>query len=256
MAIRTVLALAVLSASSLACLAWRGQVARAEPWVMAVLIDASESGYASCEGLAARAVEMADRVPGSSISWFVTGDPASANEPVPVRMPEMPFASRRIMEGIEVHESRVRDYLGEIGGVCANLPAKGSSPTYLGVRRVVEHVRAVGTPGIHRVVIVESDLEETAIGPLANALHEQPGAPLSDDLPPAINGGGVTIIFCGYAETKGEVDGGARHLTPARGLGGGERVIEVWRSLVVDFDSVSFEPFCPSPWNLSAMQVD
>jgi hypothetical protein len=211
------------------------------PIVRYVVADRSGSDSTPCVAVG-RIVERAIRsgeAAGSRWHFFVTGTAESAFEPVAIMVQSSP-ASRRLIDGKDKADRENAAFVGDVVSACTTMPPAEKSPVFLAVKRVVEQARQLN---VRAEVYAVTDLEETIEAQIVAALKAARGT--SSPLPASIDNCGVSVHFCGYAETRGfRANEPNKLLTAPRTAERADRLLEVWRSLFTDPASVSFEPFC------------
>jgi hypothetical protein len=207
----------------------------------AILRDVSDSITADCEctkALGERALKEPGRSGESKIWLFATGDQSSDNGPVVKGEFKVPD-SKNVMEGKGKVEQERQKVLTELGNKCREMKLTNQSPLYLGVKRVVEHLRSQGCKaGSECTLYVQTDGEELVEGQIRDAIN---GRQAKDSKSPAlIDNTGIRVIFIGLAQTKG----GAKRATQ-RDSQRPERLEDVWKGLFTKPENVKLEPYCP-----------
>jgi hypothetical protein len=220
-----------------------------------LLRDRSDSILGSCGDLAAMAREMlasSQFEPGSSLALMVTGDDATAGEPVLLDSFELPV-TRRVIEGRSKNAQRQQELVDKLIARCEQSGQTKKSPIYLAIRRATEYLHAQGCqPGSSCWLYVQSDLEELAEKRIRDQIN---GAPVTfkktsdaPELPTAIDNTGINVTICGLAETSGTTGAGSRKrqtLTSNHDAQRADRIRSVWGSLFTDPQRVKFSPACP-----------
>jgi hypothetical protein len=216
----------------------REVAAQPPPAQAALVIDTSDSRPCDCEAVesAARAMLTSRRMTQGSKLWlFVTGDQATAEEPILVGAYPVPF-TRRVIEGREATGRQLGEALDKIKVTCAQFKPSKRSPIFLAIKRAVEQLRAQGCDGRNECELrVQSDLAELSEPAVRNALTGS--RPASSALPPPIDNTGINILFCGLAEVSGNATG--RHDVRRVDL-----TEKIWRNLFTDPGKITFVPHC------------
>jgi hypothetical protein len=205
----TYLSLTLAACALFAFAYWRYTVSRhARPSSYVVILhDTSDSTPEGCGrviGLAERVLRSPDFDHISTITVLATGDETTANEPRLLgefRIPEI----RRVIEGKRAEARQQNELFSNLRSRCEGTSQTTVSPIFLGVKRGVERLRSIKSSDDRRLLIVQTDGEETSDLQIKRALDEAPGAKLR--LPTAIQNDGVHVVLCGLAETLGEVKG-------------------------------------------------
>lgn len=213
----------------------------------ALIQDPSDSIQADCSrvvGLAERALAMPDTQEGSTITLLALGSPATANEAQMLGEFQVPVI-RRVIEGQRAAAREKQALLSGLQNRCAEVQQTRVSPIFQALKRGVEYLHSVGTPGDSRYLFVQTDGEETENEQIKKALNGARGA--GRHLPPPIQNAGVRVTFCGLAETVGATVGNdnkisqkTRNRDPARA----DRLREVWGKVFTNPELVTFEPYC------------
>jgi hypothetical protein len=227
-----VVACFALGVPLLGFVAWRLRTPPLESITAAVLIDRSESMQNPCAALVdttGRVLQLSADRPNSSLAVFVTGDLASANQPVLLASREAPTRTR-LLKGSQLLQLERIAFTDELKRLCVQQPATRISPIYSALKDAVSHLHAVDLPANDRRLFVVSDLRENVDPAITKALAQPLGTKIRDPLP--IDNTAVSVVVCGYAQTRD-------HQSLQN-----ERLIEVWRQLFADPTLVKFEPFC------------
>lgn len=228
---------------------WRHLVA-GKPHAVAqfgIIQDTSDSIPADCgriAGLAERALGMSETGEGSTISLFTMGNKATANEPRLLGEFRVPVI-RLVIEGQRASARERQELLSKIKARCGDASEIQVSPIFQAVKRGVEHLHTVGDSGDLRYLFVQTDGEETENLQIKRALNDEPG--VAAKLPSPIQNSGVNVIFCGMAETIGEVAGNTNRVqqkSKQRDSMRADRIREIWAQLFTSPDLVRFEPYC------------
>ncbi|MDT4955652.1 MAG: hypothetical protein QOJ02_3790 [Acidobacteriota bacterium] len=202
--------------------------------------------------LAERALAMPETGEGSTITLFVLGNKATANEPQLIGEFQVPVI-HRVIEGKRAANREKQELLTRIKNQCSEIKEIRVSPIFQAVKRSVEHLQTVGAAGDSRYLFVQSDGEETENLQIKNALN---GAPVkASELPAPIQNRGVHVTFCGMAETIGEVPDNnqvVHRKSKERDSKRADHLREVWAKLFTSPELVSFEPYCSRESSLSS----
>jgi hypothetical protein len=244
---KAVIVIALICSATLGFFYWRHCVTTQMPIAQAVEIgDRSRSVTNEEEGVPAlgrRTFGLPGMRKGSTLTVLVTGDAATADEPVLVAKYEMPV-SRRALEGKRADADRKEAILADLVGRLQKLGRTDRSPIFLAVERGVEQLRSGGcTPQTTCYLFIKTDGQELSEPGVRNALR---GSRARASLPTPIPNEGIRVVFCGLSETSGDAsEGGTRHnYTRVRDVARIDRVREVWGALFTQPELVSFEPYC------------
>lgn len=235
-----VLACFALGVPLLGFVAWRLRTPPLASITAAVLIDRSDSMQNPCAALAdttGRVLQLSADRAGSTLAVFLTGDPASANQPLLLASRAAPMRTR-LLKGSQFLQLARTAFSDELKTLCVQQPTTRTSPIYSALKDAVNHLRAVDLPGSDRRLLVVSDLRENVDPAITKALTQPLGTKIRSPIP--IDNTAVSVIVCGYAQTRDH-----QRLQ-------NERLIEVWSQLFTDPTLVRFEPFCAST---SAAQI-
>ena len=233
---------------------WRYRISRgAAAAAQAVIVrDRSDSQLGGCDGVAGMTRELIDSFPfgtGSQVGLMITGDAATAGEPVLVVALDVPV-SKRVTEGKGMVVERQQALVEKFKQGCRNAGQTSQSPVYLSIRRAVEYLRAHGCDGRNRcVVYVQSDLEELSEKGIRDYVDRsaRTDARYRVSLPTQIDNSGIEVKICGLSETAGaaEVAGKRKTLTPQHDARRVDVLTDVWRQLFSDPSRVAFNSHCP-----------
>ena len=246
---KTALSVCVLLFAMTAFGYWRYRVgAQNRPVAQFAFIqDPSDSISTDCDrtiALVERALVNPDVGEGSTITMFALGDERTANEPRWLGQFNVPVI-KRVIEGQRTASRAKQDLLSNVRARCADVKQTRRSPIFIGLKRGVEHLRAVGAPEDPRYLFIQTDGEEFDNKQIMEALNQRPGA--RSGLPSAIDNTNVRVTFCGLAETVGEIAGSdhrMHHKSHARDEAHADRLREVWSRLFSKPELVTFEPYC------------
>ena len=212
----------------------------------AILADPSVSYTGDCEaaiGSAEAVLRSPSASPRSKLAFLALGDSQTANEPRELGTYDLPM-SRKVIEGSKAKERQRAALLGKISKACASMRPTAVSPIFLGVKQALADLKAEGCDkASHCKLWVNSDLEENVELGIKRRLSG-----LAGSLPPALDNDGIDVALCGYASTAGRVTRGneVRHFG-TRNAAREDRLQSVWRSLFLNAERVSFQPYCPKP---------
>ncbi|HEX8772073.1 MAG TPA: hypothetical protein VF735_00620 [Pyrinomonadaceae bacterium] len=256
----TYLALALAACVLFAFGYWRYTVSkhRRPSTYVVILHDTSDSTPEGCGrvvGLAEQVLSSPDFDHISTITVLGTGDATTANEPRLLgefRIPEI----RRVIEGKRAAVRQRDELFSNLRSRCEETGQTTVSPIFMGVKRAVERLQSIKSGDDRKLLIVETDGEETSDLQIKRALDEAPGVKLR--LPNAIQNDNTHIVICGLAETLGEVrgaDGKVKRMTKLRSPQRADRMLEVWKGLFTNPDLVSLKPYCQETKNQVAASV-
>lgn len=246
--IRNAVLVVTITAAIAGFLAWRAvATASAEPPHYAVLIDRSLSSLAACVGVEAATARMLDGRElrrGSSLTLLGTGDSSIAPEPRWIWSGDLPVDTR-VFEGRARRVQQRRQFVDQVSEQCRKTSSTSSSPIFLGVKRALEQLRALGCgPDSQCALYVSTDGEENVEPHLRRAIDSSSRPAV---IPPPLANDGVRVLFCGLAETR-QTGGRARGPAPAiRSPERADRLRQVWAAAFSDPELVVFEPFCRPP---------
>jgi hypothetical protein len=182
---------------------------------------------------------------------LVLGDEATANEPWQLGTYSIP-TSRKVLEGRAANLKRQEGVLHDIWNKCQTVHRTTISPIFLGVKQAIADLRAQGCkPNSRCELFVDSDLEENVEPSIKRSLNAGVGRHVSL---PSINNSGIGVTFCGLAVRAGRIVGpSGREIrkVPALDPSRDDRLRRIWRSLFSKREAVRFEPYCPTPSDLT-----
>jgi hypothetical protein len=223
------------------------------------IYDPSLSFTGGCQALVGAAEKVLSD-PGLSASSTLTvlalGDASTADEPW--RMAEYPIpTSVKVIEGQRVSAEHREHLLRVLWSRCRAVRPTLRTPIFLGVSQAITDLRANGcTTGSHCGLWVTTDLEENGVRAIEERINH--GREVIGALPAPLENSGITVTFCGFAQTAGRLVGpSGREIGKAtiRDPHRDARLQAVWRSLFSRPKLVSFEPYCPAPSNLRALHT-
>lgn len=204
---------------------------------LTAVLDRSDSMEDGCSRLIAVVDKHLPTGQRTSLTVLGTGDRDSADEPILIFAVEL-GRSRRVLEGKKGDAARRKQLLRDMQAACVSAGTAKRSPVLLALVRAVHHMRSRKCGGENRCeVVVISDGEESVDKRL------QRGAKLLKE--PAADNNNVGVTFYGFAQTKGQLDGG-RASTRNRTPRDAKWLEDIWRSTCSDPGRVSFEPIAPS----------
>jgi hypothetical protein len=222
----------------------------------ALVQDPSRSYTGGCASLVGSA-EAVLRSPGvsanSTLAVLVLGDDSTAREPRRLAAYAIP-TSRKVIEGRRANVERQRDLLQNLLRRCESVRPTSISPIFLGVKQAIADLRAEGCKdGSQCSLWVSTDLEENGVRAIEqridHARHDK------EPLPTTLDNVGITVTFCGFAQTRGRSVGSSGREIGAvapRDPHRDDRLQAVWRALFTRPELVSFNPYCPEPTILQA----
>jgi hypothetical protein len=213
--------------------------------------DPSLSFTGGCPSVVGTAGEVL-RDPGASADSTLTvlalGDQSTANEPRRLATYTIP-TSRKVIEGRGAAVEREERLLQDLRARCESVRPTLVSPIYLGAKQAIADLQTEGCKeGAHCGLWVSTDLEENGVRAVEERINR--GGAGRDPLPARLNNSGITVTFCGFAQTAGRLVGpSGREIqgTAARDPHRDDRLQAVWRSLFARPELVHFEPYCPEP---------
>ena len=213
------------------------------------LVDSSASAGIDCaclEELVLQAPAAAHLTAASTLSILQTGNRASANEPVQVAEYTLP-AFHTIVENREKTATAQKRLLHDLRQSCQGLSQTDRSPIFQAIGRSVEHLKAKACgPGTNCRLYVLTDGEELIDPHIRQALRSTEDL-AQMTLPSPIHNEGISIVFVGIAQTKGQgrtAAGQRQPYTRDRNLQTAGRLEAVWRKVFVQPELISFAPFC------------
>jgi hypothetical protein len=222
----------------------------------AVVQDPSRSFRGGCASLLGSA-EAVLHSPGvsknSTLAVLALGDDSTAREPRWLGAYPIP-TSRKVIEGKRAKAERQQALLQDLWRRCESLRPASVSPIFLGVKQAIAELRAEGCgEGSQCGLWVSTDLEENAVRAIEariDGAHQE-----KIPLPELLDNGGITVTFCGFAETTGGSVAPSRHGIRAaapRDPRRDDRLVETWRMLFTKPGLVTFSHYCPEPSPVAA----
>jgi hypothetical protein len=213
-----------------------------------VIDDWSESTLSDCSKtveLGRKAINSPQMEQGSTVTFLLTGDAATANEPRNLGAFPVPV-SMKALEGEHISSEDQEKILSVVKAKCEQTPPAQTSSIFLAFKSGAELLRNQGCKlGAAKCqIFVQSDLQENTESQIKAALSGSAGA--LKKLPAPIDNRGIRVTVCGIAETKGTVTENkkARTLTPNRTAQQSDLIRHVWSGLFAEPQLVSFNPFC------------
>lgn len=251
-----ILTITLTGLASFGFIGWRVNAMHRRPVShIGIIEDLSASHHDGCYSLQGITEQLLDRNAVSSGSWLtflVTGDESTANEPKLVARYPIPV-DKRIMEGPKTALGRRQEILDDLKLRCGQLRPTMVSPIFQGVKQGVAELRRLGCgTGSDCKLWIDSDLEENAVMAIKATL-EHPGN--NQALPTPLHNEGIRVAFCGFAVTAGRIVGPsgrdirkARPRNPAHD----DNLQRTWAELFTKPELVTFDPYCPGPRRLNA----
>ncbi|MEW5852424.1 MAG: hypothetical protein AB2A00_26795 [Myxococcota bacterium] len=226
--------------------AWRvnAVTSAAPPAHVAILNDRStsmpmETQCSAAVGLTEEALSKPDFRKGSQLTLLGTGDSFTNMEPLELGVFKAPHATRAMSARRDLEEQRAALLRGIHDG-CDGAGRATSSPIVLGIRRALQVLRADGCDGGRPcAVFVVTDGLETTEPRLARAVLGK--AKKQDKLTTVLDNTGITVRFCGLAETRTTM----KRASSERSTQSAERLERTWKAVFTAPDLVRMEPFCP-----------
>jgi len=209
--------------------------------------DISRSHFQGCQvfgDLAQDAASTAGLSSESTLTILVTGDKATANEPIKIAQYDS-LKSSRAVEGKNAYTKRLHDMLQDVELKCTALKPTDRSPILLAVRQGLAVLHSEGCRRNSQCVLnVDTDGQENADKWLQKALNS-PNANQTTALS-KLDNDGIRVRFCGTASTAGQLlDAESREVRNiTRDFGGDERLRLAWTGLFANPGQVLLEPFC------------
>jgi hypothetical protein len=203
-----------------------------------MLIDYSDSRVVNCAYVedTIRRIQQAGNVQfQSNVYLFSTGHADSGDEPILMAKERIPV-NVRALEGKAKSDQELQSFVDKMKIRCNEEPAKERSPIALGIKRVVENLRANSCgPKDGCVVFVQTDGEELSERNLRNSIKEVKPSKTSKA---AIPNEGIRIEMCGFAEIETSAK--------LRALADGGKLESAWRQMFSQPNLVVFRPHCQS----------
>lgn len=211
----------------------------------AIVVDRSDSieegdgsSCAAVDGIVAAELSRGDVDVRSTLAVWATGDRDTALAPVRIAAPvPVPVAGSLIESDRVVARARqaARD---EIGAACRSaVTLARRSPIVNAVDAAARSLHDSGCGDADACTLwVISDLQETEYAPLVSLIRPggEPSAPLT-----TIDATGLEVRACGYASTRGTLEGA---LTPELR----DRTEAAWARILVGARRFRLEPGCPA----------
>jgi len=205
-------------------------------------------GCTSIVGAAGAVLRDPDASADSTLTVLALGDRSTANEPRRLATYIIPTA-RQVIEGRRAAVERKERILQDLRVRCESVRPTLVSPVYLGVKQAVADLRAEGCrEGAHCGLWVSTDLEENVVRTIEDRINRT--GDQRDPLPARLDNSGVTVTFCGFAQTAGRLVGPfGREIRSvvARDPHRDDRLQAAWQSLFARPELVRFQPYCPEP---------
>jgi hypothetical protein len=228
---------------------WRYKAAGKSQAAHGVIVrDRSNSVIKGCDctsALVRRALLASQLGAGSTIAVMVTGDGATAYEPILITSFAVPV-HRQVLEGRGAAGQQREKLNEDVQAQCEKANLTKVSPIYIALKNAVEHLRSKGCgPVSNCFVYAQTDLQETGDAQIKAAL----GRATRDNqaLPAPINNEGIDVVISGLAETTGDAassNGRVRNLPIPQDSGRIDRIRSIWLRLFTNPERIRFEPFC------------
>ena len=188
---------------------WRVYASKAQPVAEYEIVkDRSGSHPDGCTSLLGLAEEIVRNEPASAksqLTVLITGDGASANEPLQLARYSIP-RTRRAIEGRTVSARAQQDLLADLAHRCQAVHSTHTSPIFLAVAEALADLHAQGcNQKAECQLYIDSDGEENVDRTIREMLN---GAPATRHLLPSrLDNSGIRVTFCGLAvTTTGAID--------------------------------------------------
>jgi hypothetical protein len=215
-----------------------------------VVHDSSESFTGGCLAVVAEAEKVNSQPNSSAASTFsvvTLGDDSTASEPRLLATYSIP-RTRQVIEGLHADARHRQEMYRNIWNKCISVKPVSVSPIFLAVKQSVAFLHAKGcAEQSHCVLNVHSDLQENVERTIRERIQTGHSSGL---LPAPIDNRGITVSFCGLAETAGLRKGTSGHQVRQTGLRDSERedrIRQTWRLLFTNPENVTFSPYCSAP---------
>ena len=213
-------------------------------------------GCASVVGAAEEVLRDPGASAGSTLTVLALGDQSTANEPRRLATYAIP-TSYKVIDGKRAAVEREDRLLHDLRTRCESVRPTLVSPIYLGVKQAVADLQAEGCKeGAHCGLLASTDLEENGVRAIEERINR--GGARRGPLPARLDNSGITVTFCGFAETAGRLVGPSGrevHSAAARDPHRDDRLRAVWESLFARPELVRFAPYCPAPSGLPAQDA-
>lgn len=213
-----------------------------------VVGDGSISGDGGCTGLISLGKEAMNNPAlknGSTITFMMTSDKETANEPRSLGTYSIPY-SERAVERADTITKKKEEILEQVKTRCEQLQPVKASSIFLSLKDAAEQLRHAGCDSkTGCYVYIRTDLQENVEPQIKAAINGD--AKALTKLPKPIDNSGITISICGIAVTKGETkepNGKTRQLTQNRNANKSDLIRQVWNKMFTEPELVKFRPFC------------
>lgn len=215
-----------------------------------VVHDSSDSFTGKCLAVVASAEQVnaqPNLSPASTFSVVTLGDESTANEPRLLATYSIP-RTRQVIEGLHADARHQQAMYKDLWNKCILVQPVSVSPIFLAVKQSVAFLQAKGcAQNSHCLLSVHSDLEENVERAIRERIRTGRAAGV---LPAPIDNRGITVSFCGLAETaglRGDASGHQTRKTAPRDPDREDRIRQTWRSLFTSPENVTFSPYCSVP---------
>jgi len=243
-----VLAVSV-STASLGFVGWRVYASKAQPIPQYEIVkDRSGSHPDGCSSLLGLADEIVRNEPASAksqLTVLITGDGASANEPLQLARYSIP-RTRKAIEGRTAGVRAQQDLLADLAHRCQAVHSTRTSPIFLAITEALADLHAQRcNQNAECQLYIDSDGEENVDRAIREVLN---GAPATQHLlPNLLDNSGIRVTFCGLAvTTNGAIDYWRPTKTVVHDESREERLQNIWHSLFTNRAMVGFAPYCPT----------
>jgi hypothetical protein len=200
---------------------------------LAVVWDRSNSTATGCKEVLAlverelKPLETQSGSEGVDIAFLVTGEAAGGSEPRLLLNKKL-MMPPEIIHGAQRYSKDRTATLGQLRSHCEEARRTRCSPIYVALARAAQHLRGTGClNGASNCVLAGiTDGQETQ-----SFRWRRPA-----NLPPPIDNTGIHVKICGLAETSTAASSDPDVSTMLE---------ETWKSLFVQKELVTLEPFCP-----------
>lgn len=181
---------------------------------------------------------------GSKIYIFTTGE---IDEPRLIIAADIPV-SERVIEGRgKIEKQKKKLITKSIDHFKATASETKRSPIYLAIHRVLTQLNAEGCNANNKChLFIRSDGFETEERWLKKSIKSQ--KQIKKGIPDKLNNKGVNIRWCGLAETQGSAAKKSKKRARHKNAAGAspDFIINLWRTVFAEPQTIIFEPFCPT----------
>lgn len=212
----------------------------------AELIDYSDSRVINCAAIETtmRGILASPHLTSDSrLYLFSTGDDKSFDEPVLLDKYKIP-SSVKVLEGQTKAAREIQEVINQIKTRCEQEPVKKRSPILLGIKRVIENLRAAGCDARAGCqVFVQTDGQELSETTLKQLLSADNKANANSNPRILIANEGIKIKICGFAQVGGTAATTANQKN-RHNLQTAEQTSAVWKQVFTEPQLVTFTPHC------------